>query len=170
LILSGRIFIYSIYSQYRNDKSSDRQGIFEKLHYKKFFLDDNIYHLILHNKIHNGISYIPCLSDDLSLRYCEYIEYINIRPDKIKHLNYVNNYKEQFYRINKGENNCKLNYKNTTTMYNSIIVWGHGIEYILDILNSISKNINCTILNIIRGNIHFLLTSNIVFYLKYDYY
>ena len=39
-------------------------------------------------------------------------------------------------------------------MYNSIIVWGHGIEYILDILNNISNSINCTILNIKRGNIN----------------
>jgi len=143
-----------LYKKEQAGKLHFRFDLFEKLHYTKFSLNDNIYPLILHNKIHNGISYIPCLFDDLSLRYCEYIEYIDIRPDKIKHLNYVNNYKEQFYRINKGEKNCKLNYKNTTTMYNSIIVWGHGIKYILDILNTISNNINCTILNIKRESIN----------------
>tara|TARA_B100000035_G_C21036396_1_gene571188 strand:- start:1398 stop:2798 length:1401 start_codon:yes stop_codon:yes gene_type:complete len=143
-----------LYKKEDINKLHFRFDLFEKLHYTKFSLNDNIYPLILHNKIHNGISYVPSLLDDLSLRYCEYIEYINIRPDKIKHLNYVNNYKEQFYRINKGENDCKLNYKNTTPMYNSIIVWGHGIEYILDIINTISNNINCTILNIKRGSIN----------------
>lgn len=142
-----------LYKKEQVTKLHFRFDLFKKLHYKKFSLNDNIYPLILHNKIHNGISYVPCLLDDLSLRYCEYIEYIDIRADKIKHLNYVNNYKKKFYKINKGETNCKLNYKNTTTMYNSIIIWGHGIEYILDILNIINNNINCSILNIKRGSI-----------------
>jgi hypothetical protein len=143
-----------LYKKEHVNKLHFRFDLFEKLHYTKFSINDNIYPLILHNKIHNGISYVPCLLDDLSLRYCEYIEYIDIRADKIKHLNYVNNYKKDFYKINKGETNCKLNYKNITTMYNSIIVWGHGLEYILDILNTINNSINCTILNIKRGNIN----------------
>lgn len=143
-----------LYKKEHVNKLHFRFDLFEKLHYTKFSINDNIYPLILHNKIHNGISYVPCLLDDLSLRYCEYIEYIDIRADKIKHLNYVNNYKKDFYKINKGETNCKLNYKNITTMYNSIIVWGHGLEYILDILNTINNSINCTILNIKRGDIN----------------
>jgi len=143
-----------LYKKETTYKLHFRFDLFEKLHYTKFSLNDDIYRLILNNKIHNGIAYVPHLLDDLSLRYCEYIEYINIRPDKIKHLNYVNNYKESFYKITEGENNCKLNYKNITTMYNSIIVWGHGLEYILDILNTINNSINCTILNIKRGNIN----------------
>ena len=143
-----------LYKKEYVNKLHFRFDLFKKLHYTKFSLNDDIYRLILNNKIHNGIAYVPHLLDDLSLRYCEYIEYINIRPDKIKHLNYVNNYKESFYKITEGENNCKLNYKNITTMYNSIIVWGHGLEYILDILNTINNSINCTILNIKRGNIN----------------
>tara|TARA_B110000259_G_scaffold164860_1_gene191240 strand:- start:2241 stop:3644 length:1404 start_codon:yes stop_codon:yes gene_type:complete len=143
-----------LYKKEQDNTLHFRFDLFEKLHYTKFSLHNDIYPLILYNKLHNGISYVPCLSDDLSLRYCEYIEYIDIRPDKIKHLNYVNNYNENFYRINKGEHDCKLNYKNTSVMYNSIIVWGHGIEYILDILNNIINTINCEILNIKKGNIN----------------
>lgn len=33
--------------------------------------------------------YIPSRTDDLLLRYVEYIEYYQLRPDKIKHLNYI---------------------------------------------------------------------------------
>lgn len=33
--------------------------------------------------------YIPSKTDDLLLRYIEYIEYYRFRPDKVKHLNYI---------------------------------------------------------------------------------
>lgn len=141
-----------LYTNVQPKKLHFRFDLFEKLHYNEFCLHDDIYLLILHNKIYNGLCYVPCLLDDLSLRYCEYIEYIEKIPYKIKHLNYVNNYRDEFYKITKGEKDCKLNYKFTSTMYNSIIVWGHGIEYVLDILNYINNSINCTILNVRSGS------------------
>lgn len=33
--------------------------------------------------------YVPSKIDDLLLRYIEYIEYYQLRPDKVKHLNYI---------------------------------------------------------------------------------
>jgi len=81
------------------------------------------------------------------LRYCEYIEYKNIKK-KQKHLVYVNKFKDNFYRVKKGEYKSKFNYFNTSTMYNSIIIWGHGIEYMDDIIDSLRNNIDCDILNI----------------------
>jgi hypothetical protein len=121
--------------------------LYEKLDYKNFSIDENIYRLILKNKIHNNIAYIPSLLDDLSLRYCEYIEYENVER-KQKHLHYVSKFKENFYKIKKGEHKSKLNYFNISTMYNSIIIWGHGIEYMDNIINSLKDNIDCDILNI----------------------
>lgn len=128
----------------KNRKLILKFDFYEKFDYKKFSLDDNIYRLILKNKIHNSVAYIPSLLDDLSLRYCEYIEY----EEKIKHLHYVNNFKDNFYRVKKGENNSKLNYFNISTMYNSIVIWGHGIEYMDDIIDSLRNSIDCNMLNI----------------------
>ena len=76
-----------LYTNVQPKKLHFRFDLFEKLHYNEFCLHDDIYLIILHNKIYNGLCYVPCLLDDLSLRYCEYIEYIDIRADKIKHLN-----------------------------------------------------------------------------------
>ena len=134
-------------------KLTIRFDLFEKIYYTKFSIDDNIYKLILQNKIYNGVAYIPSLLDDLTLRYCEYVEYIDKRKDKIKHLNYVNNFKESFYKIKVGEKKSKLNYKNINTIYNSIIIWGHGIQYIQEIIHNLIENINCYILNIKKNNI-----------------
>jgi hypothetical protein len=127
---------------------------YEKINYKKFSLDNTIYRLILRNKIHNGIAYVPMLVDDLSLRYCEYVEYIDVRKDKIKHLNYVNSLGVSFYKIKEGETNSKLQYQKTNTTYNSIIIWGHGLKYTQDIIHSLISNIDCDILNIKKDNIN----------------
>ena len=128
----------------KNKKLVLKFDFYEKFDYKNFSLDNDIYRSILKNKIHNSVAYVPSLLDDLSLRYCEYIEY----EKKIKHLHYVNNFKDNFYRVKKGENNSRLNYFNISIMYNSIIIWGHGIEYMDDIIDSLRNNIDCDILNI----------------------
>ena len=125
-----------------------RFDLYEKFDFKKFSINENIYRLILKNKIYNNIAYIPSLQDDLSLRYCEYIEYKNENTQKIKHLNYVNNFNEKFYKIKENEQISKLNYENISNMYNSIIIWGHGISYTDNIINSLTENIDCNILNI----------------------
>jgi len=36
--------------------------------------------------------YVPCKTDELILRYIEFVEYYDIRADKIKHANYINSY------------------------------------------------------------------------------
>lgn len=37
----------------------------------------------------NGSVYIPAPEDDLTIRYFEYLEYFDLYPNKIKHLNYI---------------------------------------------------------------------------------
>ena len=88
-----------------------RFKLFDKLPYSRFSLHDDVYDLILQNKIHNGVAYVPQLMDDLSLRFCEYVQHIDIRRDKVKHLHYVNSFSEKFYRVQAGECNSRLNYK-----------------------------------------------------------
>ena len=39
--------------------------------------------------IENGSIYIPAPEDDLTIRYFEYLEYFDLYPNKIKHLDYI---------------------------------------------------------------------------------
>ncbi len=39
--------------------------------------------------IENGSVYIPAIEDELTLRYFEYLEYFDLYPNKIKHLDYI---------------------------------------------------------------------------------
>jgi len=71
--------------------------------YKKVLVKDCLFSSIIENCIVNEINSIkikqPCLIDDVILRYLEYIENYELRPDKIKHLDYI---------VSKIENNEKL--------------------------------------------------------------
>jgi hypothetical protein len=42
--------------------------------------------------------YVPCLEDELTLRYFEYLEWFERRPDKIKHLDYICNVEDDSVR------------------------------------------------------------------------
>jgi len=128
-----------------------RFDLFSALSFSKFSIDNSIYRLILKNRIKNDKgAFVPCLEDDLSIRYCEYIEYINERPDKIKHLHYVEKFNTNFHKVTLGETKSLLNYPSYNPTYTNIIVWGHGIEYIEDILNTLMADIDCSILNITK--------------------
>ena len=67
--------------------------IFDVGVYKKVALDKKLFDDILKYKIvtSEGI-YAPDIKYELLIRYLEYIENIDERPDKIKHLNYIKNY------------------------------------------------------------------------------
>ena len=130
-----------------------RFDIFDKLIFTKFSIDQDICRMILKNKIENNKHiFVPCLKDDLSLRYCEYIEYIERRSDKIKHLNYVNKFDTPFYKIVPGEKLSKLNYVDYSPSYTNVIVWGHGIPFVTDILKTLHEDIDCDILNVTKHN------------------
>lgn len=128
-----------------------RFDLYEKLTFEKFSLHHTIYRKILKNKIFNGVCFVPCLCDDLSIRYCEYVEFIDERKDKIKHLNYVSRFTEDFYKISQYETNSKLNYNEITDSYNSVIIWGHGVQCAVDIIDSLNSEIDCEILNVYRN-------------------
>lgn len=52
---------------------------------------------VLNNKIKTGSIFIPSKPHEMVIRMLEYLEYIDARPDKIKHLKYVESNTE--YRI-----------------------------------------------------------------------
>lgn len=58
----------------------------------------------------NGIDLqVPKLSTDLSLRYLEYVEKKRSRPDKIKHLRYIEKFPGvEYYKVTKGEENVNF--------------------------------------------------------------
>jgi hypothetical protein len=58
--------------------------------YKKSEINPSLFNSIIENSIPNnqGI-YTPNKIDDLLIRYLEYVEYYELRPDKIKHLHYI---------------------------------------------------------------------------------
>jgi len=63
---------------------------------------------LLKNKVKKNLVYVPKTQYEMVIRNLEYLEYINQRPDKIKHLNYINNnidYNSEFKKIWKKEIN-----------------------------------------------------------------
>lgn len=67
--------------------------------YKKIKLKEHYIFSVIENAVtvqrdFNGVQYsiyVPSTVDDLLLRYVEYIEWYELRPDKIKHLEYIIN-------------------------------------------------------------------------------
>jgi hypothetical protein len=62
--------------------------------YKKINVKPALFSSILENRVsvkqHNIDLYVPSQIDNLLIRYIEFIEYYDIRSDKIKHANYIN--------------------------------------------------------------------------------
>lgn len=58
--------------------------------YKKSEINPSLFNSVIDNSTsnHQGI-YTPNKIDDLLIRYLEYVEYYELRPDKIKHLHYI---------------------------------------------------------------------------------
>lgn len=136
-----------------------RIDIFNELNYLKFDVDNSVVNYIIDNKINYIVDqvslFVPKFEDELSLRYMEYMEYKDVRKDKIKHLDYVKKFDcIKFNMVNKNQKNYKLNYENIESRYDVMIVWGHGISHIIEILNQINQLMNCDILMIKRDKIN----------------
>jgi hypothetical protein len=136
--------------------------LFSVLEYTKFSIHPNVFKYILQNKIQHNNIYIPKLSDDLTIRYAEYIEYSdNIK--KHKHLTYTNNFSEiNFYKIKEKEQLSLINYNSGKRNYDNIENFIKNV-YALEMHNS----------RHIYGKTKYLKTvGNEYFYIlikKYDY-
>ena len=108
-------------------------------------LTDNIINNKI-KKVENNLEfYIPNQIDDLGIRYCEY-KYKN----KKKHLNFVNRSNILFNRINKDLKEYNINYddngKQKIHKFNYFLVWSHGLDKIIDIIDFISQEEDIDIL------------------------
>jgi len=83
---------------YFNDSLEFRFDLYQKFpEYKKINIKEALFYSIIENATsvthyHKGNPYplfIPSQIDDLLLRYIEYIEWYETRPDKIKHADYI---------------------------------------------------------------------------------
>lgn len=83
-----------------NRKLIFRFDLYKKLPmYKSINLKSSFYESAIESSIEKTISNekltsiikMPCPTDDFILRYVEYHEYFIARPDKVKHINYINN-------------------------------------------------------------------------------
>ena len=75
-----------------------RLDLYGKLpHYSKTNLKDGYFSTVIENRLSKLVEidgekidlFIPQKDDELILRYIEYIEYYIVRPDKVKHLDYI---------------------------------------------------------------------------------
>jgi len=77
------------------DKKLDlRFDLYNKLpSYKNLKLKNNLFGTILKNKTKkqqdNYFIYVPSSNEEMILRYVEFLEWFDKRPDKIKHLNFI---------------------------------------------------------------------------------
>ncbi|MHA1343902.1 MAG: hypothetical protein ACTSQG_07940, partial [Promethearchaeota archaeon] len=76
-------FRFDLYDSFPNHK---------KIKIKKYYLYSVIENAVRIIKKYNEVEYyifVPSKIDDLLLRYIEYIEWYELRPDKVKHLDYI---------------------------------------------------------------------------------
>jgi hypothetical protein len=66
----------------------DNFNFYTKFSVKQSFLI-KIFRDRLKQTFNDGGCFVPSPEDDMTLRYFEYLEYFENRPDKVKHLNYI---------------------------------------------------------------------------------
>ena len=67
--------------------------------YPSYKINSDITKEIVRNSILENDIRIPLLKDELMIRRLEYDTYIDKRPDKIKHLHYINSFPNEKYTI-----------------------------------------------------------------------
>lgn len=60
--------------------------------YKKVKVNEGLKYFCLESKIHDGKSFIPNTACEMVFRMLEFQEYFELRPDKIKHLHFIQNH------------------------------------------------------------------------------
>ena len=79
----------------RLDFKFDLISDFQKT-YKKTFVDYSLSKDVIKNSTLKNEVYVPSTPYEMVIRMLEYLEYKDHRPDKVKHLNFVNYNKPQF--------------------------------------------------------------------------
>lgn len=125
-----------------------RFDLYTSLPYTRFHLHPGVYANILAHRTYNGQVWVPCTEDDLGLRYAEYVEYKDTRPDKVKHLHYVEQARVECVRVQPGERDCTLRYASCVPAYFGFIVWGHGLEHLDAVFDTLHASMKCHVLHV----------------------
>lgn len=143
---------------------------YEKTSIKDVFKYSIIENRISINRDFNNFQYklyVPDTVHDVIFRYLEYVEYYDIRPDKIKHLNYIiaklNDEPEQKAFIDKLHYFTKLN---PTKLPDNAYFSQHALIKNIDDVNEVAekKSFKTRIKNLIKSNyLFYKLLKPIVF-------
>tara|TARA_Y100000389_G_scaffold96808_1_gene93514 strand:+ start:7545 stop:8957 length:1413 start_codon:yes stop_codon:yes gene_type:complete len=130
----------------KNNRLNLKFDLYAALPYTRFTFHPGLYKNILANREYNGQVWVPNQKDDLALRYAEYIEYKEKRPDKIKHLHYVNKTGVKFTRVQPNTHMNTLDYNSCEDAFFGLIVWGHGLQHLVAIFEMLHKSIVCQVM------------------------
>jgi hypothetical protein len=128
-----------------------RFDLYTALPYMQFTLHPEVYEQVLAHREWRDGAWVPCRADDLALRYAEYVEYADMRPDKIKHRQYTETHGADvnFYRVQKGDQDCLLGYRPRAPERFAIILWGHGLAHLCDTLELLHQHVEaCQVLHV----------------------
>lgn len=118
--------------------------------FKRFLVSPNYAAHVLQNKRFITRSTlllpVPCESDELALRFMEYVEHIPNRADKVKHINYIREHPEVvFQRVALSHvNYCNryeradsvaamVNNENEPCRYDAFLLWHTGVDRLREV-------------------------------------
>ena len=127
-----------------------RFDLYTALPYTRFRLHPGLWSNVLSHRVRRGPVWQPRPQDDLALRYAEYIEHQDRRPEKIKHLRYVEEHGQgvDFARVRPGDTDCTLNYASCEAGFFGFIVWNHGLKHLESIFEMLHQSFVCQVLYI----------------------
>jgi len=155
-----------------------RFDLLDCLSYEKFSVDSQLCDIILNNRQsvnRGGVDIqVPIPEHELAVRFFEYVEWKDKRPDKVKHWEYIKKYYcPQFVEVvNKytnlnvtveqanGEIRLNVSAKDLTTdspkkqRIDYFLIWGHGLQYTGEILDIIRSRKDFEIITIQKIHVH----------------
>jgi glycosyltransferase involved in cell wall biosynthesis/lipopolysaccharide biosynthesis glycosyltransferase len=159
-----------------------RFDLVDSLSYGKFSLDGAYSSVVLQNRRRvkcDGVEvWVPAVEHDLAIRFFEYIEWRDARPEKVKHWEYirncnntdfaevVNKYTDMDVRLQyvDGEVNLDVSKKDRKSSVadgkkaakyriDYFLIWGHGLPYTEQILGILRESKDIEIISIVKKNV-----------------
>lgn len=129
-----------------------RFDLYTALPYTRFSLHPGVYGNVLAHRERRDSAWVPRLQDDLALRYAEYVEHKDTRPDKIKHLRHVEQHADvAVHRVKEGDTNSTLGYPACQPTPFGILLWGHGAPHLCAVLELLHRHVaSCQVLHVRR--------------------
>ena len=146
--------------------------------YSKIIVDPRYHERVLSTRrevVSNGAKIqIPAIEHDLAIRFMEYIEWGNERPDKKKHFEYVRAHNSlAFAEVLRRHTNVDVSVDPQSKTINVVLrndvkpetlgivkprmdyfmIWGHGLEHSREILGLIRENENFEVVSVVKRHI-----------------